>query len=93
MHKLIVSRHDGAIEWLREELTDFAEREIVESVTPEQVKGADVVGNLPLFLASLCAEFRAIEFAGAPPRGAEYGAQEMRQAGARLVAYKVTRLS
>lgn len=63
---------------------------VVAEVTAADVRGRHVVGNLPLHLAALCASVTAIEFAGPPPRGAEYTAAEMTAAGARLARYVVT---
>ncbi len=59
-------------------------------VKADDVRGKHVVGNLPLHLAALCASVTAIEFDGPPPRGAEYTAEDMKQAGARLRRYVVT---
>lgn len=58
-------------------------------VTADDVRGKHVVGNLPLHLAVLCASVTVIEFAGAPPRGAEYTEEDMAAAGARLARYAV----
>jgi len=65
---------------------------VVASATPEQVNGRRVVGNLPMALAYLCERFAAVEFDGPPPRGAEYSADDMDAAGARVVEYAVRRL-
>jgi len=58
-------------------------------VSADDVRGRHVVGNLPLHLAAMCASITAIEFDGPPPRGAEYTADDMDRAGARLRAYRV----
>lgn len=60
-----------------------------QSGTADDVRGKVVAGNLPLHLAQHCAAVLAIEFAGPPPRGQEYGIEEMKAAGARLVKYVV----
>lgn len=91
MKRLIVSRHAAAIEFVRAECPEFNDAEVMASVGPSDVQGADVVGNLPLSLAALCGRYRAIEFSGPPPRGGEYGLAEMRAAGAALVDYTVIR--
>jgi len=89
---LIVSRHPGAIAWLRENFTWLRDAEVRESVTAEDVTERIVAGNLPLYLAALCGEFHSIEFDGPPPRGAEYTASDMDAAGARLTRYRVERI-
>lgn len=65
---------------------------VLASATAEDVAGAMVYGNLPLSLAALAAEVVAVEFEGAPPRGAEYSIIDMDAAGARLVRYRVEAL-
>ena len=62
---------------------------IPRDATADDVRGAVVAGNLPLHLAALAREFIAVEFAGEPPRGAEYDLDDMDRAGARLVRYVV----
>jgi len=89
---LIVSRHPGAIAWLRENFPWLREAEVRESVTAADVEGQIVAGNLPLSLAALCGEYHCIEFSGPPPRGAEYTASDMVLAGARLTRYRVERV-
>jgi putative CRISPR-associated protein (TIGR02620 family) len=103
MKVVVASRHPGAIDWLREqgrvaaalevspEEWEAAVTEAKASVTEGDVKDAIVVGNVPLHLAAMAKGVLAIEFAGAPPRGAEYAADEMAAAGARLTYYEVSR--
>ena len=89
---LIVSRHPGAIQWLQQHYPWLSSAEIKESVSAEDVTNRVVAGNLPLSLAALCGEFHSIEFQGVPPRGAEYTADDMVLAGARLTRYRVERV-
>lgn len=86
---LIVSRHPAAIEFIRAECPDFADAPVLASATTEDVKDKIVAGNLPLSLASAASAVIAVEFSGAPPRGQEYSAEDMRAAGARLALYVV----
>ena len=90
MAYLIVSRHPAAIAFIRAEAAEFASARIIESATPADVAGNVVAGNLPLHLAALAAQVVAVEFASSAPRGAEYGLDEMRAAGACLKRYNVT---
>lgn len=87
--RLIVSRHNGAITWLRRHFPDWRDVPAVASITAEDVAGREVVGNLPMALAALCERYWAIEFQGTAPRGAEYSAEDMEKAGAHLVEYQV----
>ena len=87
---VIVSRHEAAIEFIRANAPEFRfARVVTGNATPADVRGKIVAGNLPLHLAALCHTVVAVEFDGAPPRGAEYGVAEMVAAGARLTAYRV----
>ena len=90
---VIVSRHPAAVEFVQAEHPELAGCKVLESATSDDVEGRVVYGNLPLFLAATAAKVVAIEFTGPPPRGAEYGVDEMRAAGARLVGYKVTAIA
>lgn len=87
---VIVSRHEAAIEFIRQHAPEFRfARIITGNATAADVRGQIVAGNVPLHLAALCHTVVAVEFDGAPPRGAEYSAQDMVAAGARLTAYRV----
>lgn len=86
---IIVSRHAGAVQWLLEEFPCLQDVPVIPSATAEDVRGKVVVGNIPLHLAKEAARVVAIEFSGEPPRGQEYGPEEMRSAGAHLTAYRV----
>lgn len=91
MARLIVSRHPAVAEFVRAERPDFEGAEVLTgTVSAEDVRDRDVAGVLPLALIAECKRFFAVEFAGAPPRGAEYGIAEMVAAGAYLREYAVT---
>ena len=92
MSDLIVSRHPAAIQFIREEAHLAPDVPVLAEAKAEDVAGKIVYGNLPLHLACQAAAVMALEFAGAPPRGQEYGIEAMRAAGARLVAYRVEAL-
>lgn len=86
---IIVSRHPGAVAWLRDAYPELADVPVVAAVSAADVQGKVVVGNLPMHLASAAECVYAIEFSGPAPRGAEYSAAEMREAGARTTRYYV----
>ena len=87
---VIVSRHPAAVQFIREALPEFSAAPVVETASADDVRGAVVAGNLPLHLAAICSQVIAVEFDGAPPRGAEYGIEDMCAAGARLTRYIVS---
>lgn len=89
---IIISRHPAAIDFIRRNDARFMAAPVITgNATPDDVRGKVVAGNIPLSLASMADEVVAVEFSGAPPRGAEYGAAEMAAAGARLESYVVKR--
>ena len=92
MEVVLVSRHKATKEWL---VKNYPEMTVVQVISgnavEEDVKGKVVCGNLPLSLAVGCSRYFAIEFAGAPPRGQEYGVAEMEASSARLQEYIVRR--
>jgi len=92
MKKVIVTQHSAAVEFIRRELPEFSEAPVLKTATPDDVRDRVVAGNLPFHLAALAREVIAIQFAGAPPRGREYGIQEMDAAGAYLARYRVEAL-
>lgn len=84
---LIVSRHAGAIEWLRKH---GIEGEVVSHATEENVRGREVYGVLPLHLAALASRVYCIDMQLAPEdRGRDLSAEEMEARGAHLCAYRV----
>lgn len=89
MKKLIVSRHPGTIAWVRATLPDWSSVEAVASAAPDDVRGAHVIGNLPMHLAALTHTYDAVEFDGPAPRGEEYDPAAMADAGACLRRYMV----
>jgi len=98
MKRIIVSRHPGAVAWLREQLlatiaSPWADAPVLATATVGDVAGAIVAGNVPLSLAAAAHAVIAIEFSGTPPRGAEYSIEDMRAAGAFLNTYAVTNVS
>lgn len=89
---IIVSRHQGAIEFIHSVMTGIEDIPIIAEASENDVAGKIVVGNIPLHLAARAAMVIAIEFSGAAPRGAEYTLQDMIHAGAHLHAYEVNGL-
>lgn len=88
---IIISRHPAAVQFVREELPQFADAPVLATASEEDVKGKVVAGNIPLYLACLAEQVVAIEFSGPPPRGQEYSIEDMRAAGADLRGYHVCR--
>ncbi len=88
---VIVSRHQGLVDWL-------AQRGIVGDViahaSPDDVIGKDVIGNLPLHLASLAKSVTVIDMPALPAdwRGKDLSPEQMDQAGATPTRYVVRKV-
>lgn len=108
---VLVSRHEGAIQWVAEGLEGQIVGDVIHvpdyrkgekgtyfieivrgDVQADYIRGAHVIGNLPLALAAVCGGVFAIEFGGPPPRGVEYTAHDMVAAAARLGYYHVKKV-
>jgi len=93
---VIVTRHSGAVEWLR---NHGVEGPVIDRATPDDVRGQIVYGVLPLELAAEAQEVWTIRFRAseeARKRLAETGgnipAEEMETLGAELVGFRVERI-
>src|SRR3990167_11033666 len=86
MTKLIITRHAGAVEWLRRR---GIEGEVIAHATPDQVRGRICYGVVPLNLAALAAEVWTIDMPDlqASDRGRELTPEEMDGRGAELACY------
>lgn len=97
MTTLFISRHAGAIEWIKQQ-TEWQIDEIVPHLDVAQVNAGDVVvGTLPVHLAAeVCAKGAKFYFLQLPQqlagRGSEYTADEMMAAGACLVRFDVRKV-
>jgi len=88
---LIVTRHSGVVEWLRQR---GIEGEVVSHASPDTVRERVVYGVLPLHLAAEAEEVIAIDLPNLRPdqRGKDLSPAEMDSAGARLRRYRVEAL-
>lgn len=92
MEYVIISRHQATISWIQQQMPETVGATIITgNATPDDVRNKVVVGNVPMALAALATKVVAVEFDGQPPRGTEYGAKELAEAGARLTGYVVRR--
>lgn len=85
---LIVTRHQGLVEWLARH---GIEGEVKAQVGPDDVRGKHVVGVLPLALAAEAASITTVDMPGLRPdqRGVDLTPGEMDAAGATLATYMV----
>jgi Putative CRISPR-associated protein (Cas_VVA1548) len=89
---VIVSRHKEAVDFILTTKPELAGCPILAHADLSDVEGRDIYGNVPLHLAAAAKSVYAIEFTGAPPRGADFTLQEMRVAGAHLRQYSVAEI-
>lgn len=90
---IIVARHAGLLEWLRLHGVK-ADRVVTGNATVEDVRGNDVYGILPLWLAAEANSVTEVSMPDLPfeMRGKEYPAEKMDEWGAHMVRYEVKRL-
>ena len=87
---IIVSRHAGAVEWLRQH---GFEGRVIAQATRLDVEGCIVAGTLPMHLAALAKEVWIIDMPDltAEQRGRDLTPDEMDAAGASITQYRVIR--
>jgi putative CRISPR-associated protein (TIGR02620 family) len=91
MDKIIVTRHAALVDYLREQGIVGDDVTVISHARPEDVKGRDVIGVLPLNLAALAASVTEIPLRLTPEmRGQELGLETLRQIAGKPVKYKVT---
>lgn len=85
---VIISRHPGAIEWLRRQKITGV---VIEQATAEDVRGKVVIGNSPLHLAAEAHQIGSIDLPGLTreQRGRDLTPEEMDAAGACIRWYIV----
>lgn len=89
--KLIVTRHAGLVEYLKQEGIVGDNVEVVAHASPEVVRGRHVVGVLPHSLSCLTASFTEVPLKlPAELRGKELTADDVRRYAGKAVTYKVT---
>lgn len=87
---VIVTRHNGLVEWL---MHHGHTGEVIAHATADDVRGKRVYGALPFHLAALAAEVVVVDMPYLRPdqRGKDLTPEEMDEAGAELVGYRVIR--
>jgi putative CRISPR-associated protein (TIGR02620 family) len=85
---VIITRHQGLVEWLRRK---GIKGEVIAHATEDDVRGKDVIGNLPLHLANVALSVTVVDMPNLPPelRGQDLSPEQMDEAGATLRRYVV----
>ena len=88
--ELIVTRHPGLVEYLREIGLATPETVVISHSSPEEVAGKRVCGVLPHSLSCLCETFTEVPMAlPAELRGAELSVEDVRKYSSAPVTYRV----
>lgn len=91
-HLIIVSRHQGLVEWLA---SHGITGQVITHVTDiNDIKNKHVIGVLPLHLASQCSTITTIDM-NLPPdkRGVDLSPTEMDHYNATMNTYQVTKIN
>lgn len=90
MNKVVITRHPALVELLIEKGLIPQGTNVITHANPDDVRGKDVIGVLPLSLAALAASVTEIPLTLAPEdRGKELGIDRLRQIAGEPVTYKV----
>lgn len=91
--KFIVSRHPGAIAWVKKHYPAFKEFILLSRISEDQIKGNTIIGTLPINLAVLADEYWHLSMS-VPyyMKGKELTVQDMEEYGCNLVKYKIERI-
>ncbi len=90
MDTVIITRHKGAVEWLR--LRGITGT-VIEQAAENDVRGKRVIGALPMNLAALTASYVTIDMPKLKleDRGKDLSPEEMDERGATMIEYVVKR--
>ncbi|MDW8345353.1 MAG: CRISPR-associated protein Csx16 [Bacteroidia bacterium] len=91
---IVVTRHRGLIDYLRQQGFDVDGAIVIDHVTdPNILVGRHVVGVLPMHLASLCTSITVVDL-NLPQdlRGADLSADQVAQYATGISTYRVIRL-
>ena len=90
MNKIVITRHEALVEYLREQGMIDDSTTVINHATHEDVMGKDVIGVLPLSLAAEANSVTEIPLRLTPEmRGQELSLETLRQIAGKPVKYKV----
>ena len=90
---LVVTRHPGLVDYLKEVGLADETTQVVEHATPEMIQGKHVAGVLPHNLSCMCESFTEIPLALTPEmRGKELDLETLRRVAGKPVTYVVKRV-
>lgn len=93
MEKIIVTRHPALVEYLKEIGVITGDEPVITHATEEDVRGKDVIGVLPLSLASVANRVTEVTLNLTPEiRGRELTLEEVRSVAGDVTTYTVIKL-
>lgn len=93
MEKIIVTRHPALIKYLEEMRIIDGNEKVITHATEEDVRGKDVIGVLPLSLASVANRVTEVTLNLTPEmRGRELTLEEVRSVAGDVTTYTVIKL-
>lgn len=91
--EVIVTRHQGLVDYLEEIGMADASTKVVAHASPEHVRGRHVCGVLPHSLSCLCKFFTEVPLSLPPElRGEDLSLEKVRQYAGEPVTYKIERI-
>ena len=93
MEKIIVTRHPALVEYLKEIGVITGDEPVITHATEEDVRGKDVIGVLPLSVASVANRVTEVTLNLTPEmRGRELTLEEVRSVAGDVTTYTVIKL-
>jgi len=85
---IIISRHPGAIEWLKRHHPELSGAKVLKHAVPDDLFGNVVIGTLPVNLAALAKEYWHLTMdIPVEARGKELTADDMEEFGCKINRY------
>ena len=88
--KFIVTRHKGAVAWIKKHYGIFSNFIVIPHISKEQIKGNIIIGTLPIDLAVLAGEYWHLSMKiPLEMSGKEFTVEDMEEFGCQIVKYKI----
>lgn len=94
MEKIVVTRHEALVSYLKEiEVIKDGEFQLITHATPKDIEGKDVIGVLPIALASLCNSITEVPLnIPLELRGKELSIEDIRKYAGEISVYRVSKI-
>lgn len=93
MKKIIVSRHKGAVYWIKKHYPKFSKFDHLNHVNEDDIKGNIVIGTLPINLAVLAKEYWHLSMKiPVEMRGKEFTIEDMENFNCKIEKYTIKKM-